>query len=170
MKKIIKLIICLFIVINISFLGLSNKVKAENDGDIEVLSTKSAEDDMEKVNIEFADINDFSNMYYIENANYFIVNPKHARNSLSDNSLGTCTTVAAQLLLGYHNYYSDRRLIPEYKDSTTRFLSVDYGDLVQSPEYDDSITSDYGRSSIGTEDEVYKELMDLNSLAGILWN
>lgn len=167
MKKIIKLTICLFMVIILSFLGFSNKVKVEAADDIEVLSTKSSEDGEEKVNIEFADSNDFSNMYYIENANYFIVNPKHSKNSKSDNSLGTCTTVAAQLLLGYHNYYSDRRLIPEYKDSTTRFLSDDYGDLLKSPEYDDSITSAYGRSSIGTEDEVFKELMNLNSLSGI---
>lgn len=35
-----------------------------------------------------------------------MINPHHG-----DNDSGTCSAVAAQLLLSYHNYYSDRRLI-----------------------------------------------------------
>ena len=57
-------------------------------------------------------IEDFTDVYCITNKNYFIINPRHYKNDGSDNSKGSCTTVAAQLLLGYHNYYSDRRLIP----------------------------------------------------------
>lgn len=36
----------------------------------------------------------FTNLHYIENANYFITNPKHADNNTSDNIAGTCTSVA----------------------------------------------------------------------------
>ena len=47
-------------------------------------------------------------IHYIENANYFLANPKHHENDTSDNSQGTCTTVALQMLVGYHTYYFDR--------------------------------------------------------------
>ena len=47
-----------------------------------------------------------TNVKYITNAEYFMINPHHG-----DNDSGTCSAVAAQLLLSYHNYYSDRRLI-----------------------------------------------------------
>ena len=43
---------------------------------------------------------------YIPNAEYFLRNPRHG-----DNENGTCGAVAAQLMLSYHNYYSDRRII-----------------------------------------------------------
>lgn len=43
---------------------------------------------------------------YIPNAQYFLNNPRHGTNST-----GTCGAVAAQLMLSYHNYYSDRRII-----------------------------------------------------------
>ena len=59
---------------------------------------------------------DFANIHYIDNANYFIVNPLHNENVGNDNENGVCTTVAMQLLMGYHNYYSDRRLIPVFNE------------------------------------------------------
>lgn len=43
---------------------------------------------------------------YVENFMYFLSDPQHGINST-----GTCGAVAAQLLLSYHNYYSDRRII-----------------------------------------------------------
>ena len=43
---------------------------------------------------------------YIQNYQYFLHDPRHGWNST-----GTCGAVAAQLLLSYHNYYSDRRII-----------------------------------------------------------
>lgn len=43
---------------------------------------------------------------YIENRSYFLNDPYHG-----DNEHGTCGSVAAQLLLGYNNYYVDRRII-----------------------------------------------------------
>ena len=62
------------------------------------------------VYIDNVGIANFNNMKYIENHKYFKSNPQHAENNSEDNGVGTCTTVAMQLLLGYHNYYSDRRL------------------------------------------------------------
>ena len=47
-----------------------------------------------------------TNVKYITNADYFLIGPHHGHNSS-----GTCDSVAAQLLISYHNYYSDRRLI-----------------------------------------------------------
>ena len=48
---------------------------------------------------------------YIDNYEYFYpTNPKYTRNSS-----GTCGSVAVQLLLGYNNFFEDRRIIgPEY--------------------------------------------------------
>ena len=45
---------------------------------------------------------------WIPNHQYFVVNPLHG-----DNETGTCGAVAAEMLLTYHNYYNDRRIIPE---------------------------------------------------------
>ena len=62
------------------------------------------------------EISSFENIVYISNANYFLLNPQHKKNDGSDNENGTCTTVAIQMLLGYHNYYSDRRIIPKLQE------------------------------------------------------
>lgn len=43
---------------------------------------------------------------FIPNYRYFLLDPDHG-----NNTTGTCGAVAAQLLLSYHNYYSDRRII-----------------------------------------------------------
>ena len=74
-----------------------------------------------------------SQLHYIENANYFLANPEHHKNTRNDHQFGTCTTVAHQILLGYHNYYSDRRLIPEISSDGERYLSENYGDLNLDP-------------------------------------
>ena len=70
----------------------------------------------------------------IPNYQYFIVNPTHGNNYAggiygSGNS-GTCASVAAQIFLGYNNYYNDRRIIEDrylngYDDSTN---SIKYPD------------------------------------------
>ena len=43
---------------------------------------------------------------YIPNYQYFLARPKHGCNTT-----GTCAAISVQLLLSYHNYYSDRRII-----------------------------------------------------------
>lgn len=64
---------------------------------------------------------------FIANANYFTIPPLHGDNfeggSYGNGNSGTCGAVAAQLLLGYNNYYNDRRIIPDkylngYNDET----------------------------------------------------
>ncbi len=100
-----------------------------------------------------------TNEYYIPNWNYFYSNPKHAENKTSDNPNGTCTTVAMQMLLSYHNYYSDRRLIPEFSSNGERYLSQEYGDINFHPSitcesgYNDN--GGLGSGKIGTEDAVF---------------
>jgi len=70
--------------------------------------------------------------HYISNAQYFLSNPRHG-----NNSTGTCGAVAAQLMLSYHNYYSDRRIIAEghlngnWNGTTNTFLTTN--NLEQSP-------------------------------------
>ena len=104
------------------------------------------------VNIDTVGIENFYNVKYISNKNYFIANPLHAVHDESYNSNGTCTTVAMQLLLGYHNYYTDRRLIPQTDGEELIFLESNYGDILEHPSIDNSLSSGMGRSSLGTTD------------------
>lgn len=99
-------------------------------------------------------ITDFSNIKYIPNGQYFLNNPLHADNNGSDNPFGTCTTVAFQMLIGYHNYYSDRRLVP------SSFLDANYGDLESHPFRKTSRTPNLGDPLIGTKDELYRKIFD----------
>ena len=109
-------------------------------------------------------IADFSYTHFIPNANYFLINPKQYQNGSSDNIAGTCTTVAAQMLLGYHNYYSDRRIIPTAVGSTV-FLDNSYGDTTKHPVYPRSFARGYGCASIGTLDTVHKKIFDKTTWA-----
>ena len=68
-----------------------------------------------------------ANGTFIPNYLYFIVNPTHGDNTenspVGNNNTGVCGPVAAQILLGYNNYYNDRRIIPDrylngYNDAT----------------------------------------------------
>ena len=76
---------------------------------------------------------------YIENAHYFINDPTYGDNykggSYGDDNGGTCGPVAAQLLLSYSNYYSDRRIIEDrflngFDDATNTII-----DPEQNPNY-----------------------------------
>jgi len=69
-------------------------------------------DSVEQGNVSELNITDFVDVKYFKNANYFRLNPSHTIHNDSYNKIGTCTTIAMQMMLGYHNYYSDRRLIP----------------------------------------------------------
>ncbi|MCI8413459.1 MAG: leucine-rich repeat domain-containing protein [Clostridia bacterium] len=114
-----------------------------------------------EINLNTTPIENFTNVQFIENRNYFYLNPKHRDNDSSDNPLGMCTTVAMQMLLGYHNYYSDRRLIPATTADGTRFLSDDYGNLAQHPVVLSARHYKPGYSSLGTEDSVYRAIFDM---------
>ncbi len=94
---------------------------------------------------------------YIDNAYYFIANPKHNENNGNYNANGICTTIAVQLLLGYHNYYSDRRLISE------SYLEDNYGDLSTSLLIDHNGGGKQGREDLGTKDSFCSLLLSLTS-------
>ena len=116
---------------------------------------------------------DFTNIKYIKNAGYYKANPLHAKQKKAYNNAGTCTTVAFQLFLGYHNYYSDRRLIPEKSVNGRRFLGANYGDILENPIIDQSVSQyeqwsddgtvmiQRGKQSLGTDVSVYDEIYDL---------
>lgn len=135
-----------------------------NNSQVQLLNSINKTENV--VDIDTEGISNFTDVKYIDNSNYFLVNPKHAVNNTSDNYAGTCTTVAVQLLLGYHNYYSDRRLIPETGDDNISFLCENFGNLQEHPDVDTTFSSGQGRSSIGTDDGVYNELLDLTVLSG----
>ncbi len=106
-----------------------------------------------------------TNVHYIENANYFITNPQHAENDTADNVAGTCTSVAVQLLMGYHNYYNDRRLIPATDENGNAFLSGNYANLTSHPDINTSITGWLGRAETGTADQFFEKLLEMNTFS-----
>lgn len=105
----------------------------------------------------YTEFNKLTNVQLIQNACYFIANPKHEKNSTNYNANGICTTIAVQLLLGYHNYYSDRRLISE------TYLENGYGDLSTSLLIDHSVGDKQGRKDLGTKDSFCSLLLSLTS-------
>ncbi len=109
---------------------------------------------------------ELTDVKYIPNANYFLLNPSHHVNDATDNKSGTCTTVAIQMLLGYHNYYSDRRLIPASADGKD-FLAIDYGSIEYHPNLYRVPVEGQGCLRIGTKNSVYEEIFDLSPFAEI---
>ena len=103
-------------------------------------------------------ISDFTGVCLIPNANYFLINPLHYKNNSSNNVAGTCTTVAVQMLLGYHNYYTDRRIIPEKSGNHVFWDSNVYGDITLHPALSRSMVAGQGCSSLGTNDSVHEEI------------
>lgn len=100
-----------------------------------------------------------TNAHYINNAKYFLNNPKHKANDGTDNPIGTCTTVAMEMMLGYHNYYTDRRLIPSVANDGTVFLSENYGLL----EYDPKVCDQEDIGTIGLQDTVYAKIFEMTT-------
>lgn len=105
----------------------------------------------------------FKDTKYIHNKHYFVNNPLHAKNSVSDNLAGTCTTVALQLILGYHNYYTDRRLIPSVSNIGIRYLDERYGDTTHNPavhNLEKREIDSLGDPLTGTLDTVYQGIFN----------
>lgn len=111
--------------------------------------------------------------HYIKNYKYFVNSPKHKINDGLDNRVGTCTTVAMQLILGYHTYYTDRRLISNSEGH--EFLSNAFGQFKYNPLVfgDDDFRYSYDKegkiviysnSALGTEDLVYQEIYNRTPL------
>lgn len=127
--KFLLVCICIALFALCMFIGMSSMLSAsaeeavpeqsfvhENEEQLEnvnasSIETKSSSNKSEYVNLGDSRLSEgdkgLSQLYYIENANYFLANPKHHENDTNDNIGGTCTTVALQMLIGYHNYYSE---------------------------------------------------------------
>lgn len=123
MKKAVKVNfgLCIVVAFVLFLLGLLS-INGHNRIEAKAI-TDTFSQNLHHVNLEE---NGYSNVKYIQNANYFRANPLHHENDGTDNKYGTCTTVAMQMLLGYHNYYSDRRLIPQKSVNGNDFLGIDY--------------------------------------------
>ncbi|WP_285819602.1 hypothetical protein [Bacteroides acidifaciens] len=88
---------------------LNNNVGNEVLADTEAQSQYGIVDDVpigEKPKLDTSSLIRLTDGTYIPNYRYFAIGPRHG-----NNSNGTCGAVAAQLMLSYHNYYSDRRII-----------------------------------------------------------
>lgn len=120
------------------------------------------------VNLNDTSIGNFTGLHFIPNSNYFYLNPEHHRNAEGESWLGECSTVAVQMLLGYHNYYSDRRLIPGSAEGK-QFLSANYGDMAYHPKINTARDEGLGIAEIGTEDAVFDEILD-RTFGGSLLN
>lgn len=81
---------------------------------------------------------------YIDNYQYFLHDPRHGWNST-----GTCGAVAAQLLLSYHNYYSDRRIIDN------KYLNGSTSNINSNPNYcvDPMTMTSYTLGTRGTQED-----------------
>ena len=150
-------------------------VKAENETNIELADTALYGDknggDPFIIKNGYVERNgekqEVKNISLIKNGEYFKANPLHSKNRTDQNSAGTCTTVAMDLLFGFHNYYSDRRLIPYGYG----FLDEDeYGLLKYNPLFNHQCYNklDLGCRHIGLTDKVHDKLMDLNPFASVI--
>ena len=161
------IILVLFAVFILSIIACCNiNVKAENETNIELADTtlygdKNGGDPFIIKNgyiTRNGESQKVTNISLIKYGEYFKANPLHSENKDDQNSAGTCTTVAMELLFGFHNYYSDRRLIPIEYD----FLIDNYGTVNSNPLIHHCNAGRFGCSHIGLNDTVYEKLMDLN--------
>jgi len=126
-------------------------------------------------------ISDFTNVRYIPRANYFLLNPRHVPSNRVDNSYtGTCTTTAMQMIMGYHSYFSDRRLVPE-QFRYNEFGLLHENDTMFYPLFErDPVTDDIdfslnpgrrtvGCTAIGTHDSFKDELLNQTTFSDGVW-
>lgn len=114
----------------------------------------------------------FAGAKYIQNADFFIRNPNHAVNNPSVHpqipSIGACGVVAAQLMLNYHSYYTDRRIIPTTGNGVT-FRATNYGSLEFWPDFQIAAGNDNALcTNIGTTDDFFLNLLTRGGGAGML--
>lgn len=178
MKRIINKILVLLFSLTVSCLFVNiilsiSKVSADESGQISLIETKLNGDKNDGEPFRIIDgfvtrngeRQEVKDIYLIDNGEYFKADPKHAENSLQDSPQGTCTTVAMQLLLGYHNYYSDRRIIPDKNG----FLYEEYGQAKYNPLIHRTCPNNQkglGCPHIGLQDDVFYKLMQLNPDSG----
>lgn len=159
-------VLALLLFVGVGVTSISSTQAYAEETKVEISVAQSASQTKE-INMDNT-IETFTNETYISHPEYFWANPRHADNKTSDNLVGTCTTVAMQMVMGYHNYYTDRRLIPQKTEDGKEFLCGDYGIPECNPAIDMSHISDHdhlGCAEIGTEDAFFYELFRLNRFA-----
>ena len=93
--------------------------------DLQTVSTRSNDPpDFDEDNLILPELENGATL--IPNYRYFVINPTHG-----ENEGNTCGPIAAQLLLGYHNYYSHRGIIEDrfldgYDDETNTVVTPTY--------------------------------------------
>lgn len=166
--------ICMAFIVSMEDVEIASAMEKSSEGVFHITQEKKLDISLQPVavradetkNLNNFSIDNFTDTQFIKNSAYFLKNPKHAANKKSDNVGGTCTTVAMQLLMGYHNYYSDRRIIPEIGVNGKRFLCENYGNLDYSPAMNgDGDKTGLGIAEFGTEDAFFYELFDLTTWA-----
>lgn len=70
------------------------------------------------------------------------------------------------MLMGYHNYYSDRRIIPTSGNERI-FLNEHYGILDFDPAFSRDSAEEQGCLGIGTEDGVYSDIFERTWFSGV---
>lgn len=143
-----------FLIILFMFVAQLNCGLVANAEEEKLTFSTSIVEDSSLINLNTTNISQFNNSRFIENSRYFYLNPLHHSNGSSDSKNGVCSTVAMQLLLGYHNYYTHRGIIPFSKSDGTPFLASDFGTILKHPYLEGNISydNDYlGSSALGTE-------------------
>lgn len=160
-------LLTLFCVFSIGIFAIpKNTINAEQIAQPkDVATVQNNKESYSYVDMDSLSEDELTDVKYISNSLYFLKNPLHAEQVKEYNSKGTCTTVAMQMLLGYHNYYSDRRLIPKYSSSGVAFLSDNFGDPVSRMGLAEVARgNDQGKDYLGTQDSLYNELYSLTIL------
>ncbi|MBR3862836.1 MAG: hypothetical protein IKM42_04185, partial [Clostridia bacterium] len=113
--------------------------------------------------------------HLIANYRFFRKNPEIGNNNgtiVGNGNKGTCGPVAAQLLLGYVNYFSDRRIIPDrflngFDDASGTIIDEsDNPNTCEDPMYMDSQTTGTSSSNTGVNSfylEMISRIMEPNS-------
>lgn len=160
---------------------ITDTVVEISTGDAEKISqqirdTVLSSDQSRNIKIQIADNQTYSapkydrdNLIHLDSGDMLIDNYEYFKNNtkFGDNVHGTCGSVAAQLLLSYHNFYNDRRIIaPEYLNGGWTNALGD-GDIFNAQNYkspnrdpnvcEDPYTTNY--YAIGSNDEFYKYII-----------
>lgn len=146
-----------------SFSQQNNEIEFKTSNINSILLSNNSNEQNE-INLNQTGLENFTNIKWSLYNQYFYINPLHANNTTDLNPKGVCTTVAMQMLMGYYNYYFDRRLIPRIGENNVEYLSSDYGNVLMDPElnYYSSSISDI-RCNIGTQDGFFYELFNLTT-------
>jgi uncharacterized repeat protein (TIGR02543 family) len=174
LKIILTLQLAIVSVLIINFKNFNSNVYAdeinnENIQSISIVGDSRSEKECVIYGEYTADIefNDLTNQYLIPNANYFLISPSQHDNGPNSISIaGECSSVALQMLMGYYNYYEDRRIIPS-KCSGKTYLDSTYGEYSMNPIFQRERVGEEGCKSIGTSEGFFEELYSESSTLGL---